>query len=276
MRSLSAESQVSGESEHSPSLPSTFNSLQNLGSLEYLNNVKIQTSIKKKGKSTALPEEVKNIFLKVKTYYQFKNEIVPSLFRKDGIRKKIKTHFFKWIKKLSDEKIIEVPGDDEKSKFKKLNQDTISNINLEFNSVLFKKTVFEVYYEDCKENKKLIQILLKNNKEILHFLNTPLYLLYKDYLVSKEFKKDFKKIAKKIKNLKEEAKCEEDKKIISLYLEIYQVFTKNFENYFIETSPNHRSSSTNRMRNSESEPEESFDLTNEEISSNCESESFNN
>jgi hypothetical protein len=50
-------------------------------------NSEIQTSINKKGKSCPLPEEVVNIFLRVKTYYKFKNEIFPCLFLKVRIRK---------------------------------------------------------------------------------------------------------------------------------------------------------------------------------------------
>jgi hypothetical protein len=211
-------------------------------------NSENQTNIKKKGKSTPLPEDAENIFLKVKTHYENKNKKVPCLFSKVGIRKKLKTHFFKWIKKLMGQKIIQVPGH-KKSKFKKLNQGTIANISLKFNSVLLNKTVFQVYDEDCEENKKLIQILLNNsNKETLQFLYTPFYLLYNDYLESKQFIKDFKKIQKKINYLLEDAETEEDKNIISLYLEIYEIFSENFANYFMKTCPNHRSFPTNRRR----------------------------
>jgi hypothetical protein len=228
------------------SLHSGENIFQNSENSENLGN---QTSIKKKGKSTPLPEDIEKIIHQIKTHYENKDQKVPSLFRKDGIRKKIKTHFSDWIKKLIDEKKFQVTGD-KKSKFKKLNQDTIANINIRFNSVLLNKTLFEVYYDDCEENKNLIQILLNNsNTEILQFLDTPLYLLYNEYLISLEFKKDFKKIEKKINNLKKEAETEEDKKIISFYLKIYEIFSENFVDYFMKTSPNQRSSETNRMSN---------------------------
>jgi hypothetical protein len=200
---------------------------------------------KKKGKSNPLPEQAEDIYSKLKLHYENKNEIVPHLFRKDGIRKKIKTHFFKWIKKNLDRKIKEATSE-KKLKFKKLNQDTIKNINLKFNSDLLQKTVLEVYDKDC-EKKDLIEILLKNsNKEISEFLKTPLYLLYNDYFYGNQYKKDFKKIQKKINYLIEEEETEEDKEFILLYLEIYEIFSENFVDYYMKTMPNKRSFPTNR------------------------------
>jgi hypothetical protein len=231
-------------------------------SLFDLENSKIDENLindKKKGKSNPLPEEAEDIYFKVKLHYENKNEIVPHLFRMDGIRKKIKTHFFRWIKKTLDQKTKEATGD-KKLKFKKLEQNTIANINLKFNSDLLQKSVFQVYNEDCEENKKLMQmfsekIILENEKEkekisgleeSLELLDTRLYSLYNKYFKSKQYKKDFKKIKKKINYLIEEEETEDDNRFILLYLKIYEIFSENFVDYYMKTMPNHRSFPTNR------------------------------
>jgi hypothetical protein len=212
---------------------------------------------KKKGKSNPLPKQAEAIFFKVKTHYENKNEKVPHLFRMDGIRKKIKTHFFQWIKKNLDQKIFQLTNY-KKLKFKKLQQNTIANINLKFNSDLLQKSVFQVYDKDCEENKKLMQmfsekiILEKETEKISkfeefeEFLDTPLHSLYKRYFKSNQYKKDFKKIKKKLNYLIEEEETEDDKKFILLYLKIYEIFSENFVNYYMETSPNKRSFPKNR------------------------------
>jgi hypothetical protein len=223
-----------------------FETYQNFKYDEIIENDENFKFDKKKGKSNPLPQQAEDIYSKLKLHYENKNEKVPHLFRKDGIRKKIKTHFFQWIKKLLDNKIKEATSE-KKLKFKKLEQNTIANINLKFNSDLLQKTVIEVYDKDCEENNKLIETLLKNsNKEISEFLDTPLYLLYNDYFDGNQYKKDFKKIKKKINYLIEEEETEEDKEFILLYLKIYEIFSENFVNYYMKTMPNKRSFPTNR------------------------------
>jgi hypothetical protein len=112
-----------------------FKTYQNFKFDEIIENDENSKFDKKKGKSNPLPEQAEDIYSKLKLHYENKNEKIPHLFRKDGIRKKIKTHFFQWIKKNLDRKTKEATAN-KKSKFKKLNQDTIKNINIRFNSVL--------------------------------------------------------------------------------------------------------------------------------------------
>jgi hypothetical protein len=262
-------------------------SLFDLENLKIDENFKHSINDKKKGKSNPLPEEAEDIYFKVKLHYENKNEIVPHLFRKDGIRKKIKTHFFKWIKKNLDQKIKEATGD-KKLKFKKLEQNTIANINLKFNSDLLQKSVFQVYNEDCEKNKKLMQMLrekiisqkekekISGLKESLEFLDTPLHSLYNKYFKSKQYKKDFKKIKKKLNYLIEEEETEEDKEFILLYLKIYEIFSENFVNYYMETLPNHRSFPTNRRPIKNSTEYENETNSNSKSESESESKSEEN
>jgi hypothetical protein len=246
---------------------------------------------KKKGKSNSLPKQAEDIFLKVKTHYENKNDKIPHLFRMDGIRKKIKTHFFKWIKKNLDQKIFQLTKN-KKLKFKKLEQNTIANINLKFNSDLLQKSVFQVYDKDCEENRKLMQmlsekIILKKEtekenekilkfeefKESLEFLNTPLYLLYTKYFYGNQYKKDFKKIQKKINYLIEEEETKEDKRFILLYLKIYEIFSENFVDYYMKTLPNKRSFPTNQRPIKNSTEYENENETNSNSNSVSESDS---
>jgi len=220
----------------------------------------------KKGKSIALPEEVSTIYAVLKEYY----EKLPAIFRLDGIRKKLKTHFFNWLKRLLDQKLIKIP-DYKKTKFKKLNQDTLSNINLSFNSILFKKTVYEVYSDDSVENQNLMQTLILNynfsNQEsdtLMLFLITPLDQVYDLYLESPEFKSDFKKIERKTRKEADDSDPGE-KQYILLYLEVYKLLSTGFVKYYMSTVPNQRTSPTNRRPNRDNSDRQYLNAAVEEV-----------
>lgn len=225
-------------------LEDVYQNLQNLRNSENSENL---INKKKKGKSAPLSKEVEDIYFKLKLHYENKNEKMPCIFRRDGVRKKIKTHFFDWIKLLVD-KTLQKLSLNKKLKFEKLKQSTISNINLKFNSELFKKTVFQLYSEDSARNKYLLHALeLTLNQQLLCaplLASTSLNDLYKQYLASKQFKKDYQKIEKKTLELKDEAR-EEEKHIIPLYLVIYRNFSENFVEYYATTQPNNERYNTN-------------------------------
>lgn len=239
-----------------------------------------QENPKKKGKSTNICENAETKYWRVKLHFDQKNQKMPFLFRKDGIRKKIKTHFFKWIKKLLDKKNEQLfKGDvsEKKIKFKKLHQDTISSINLNFNSILLQQTVYEIYHKDCKQNENLIEKLKKKMSETEEFSTskiscTPLSLLYNDYLHGPQFAKDLKKIEKDIHEQQEQAEPE-DKEFILLYVDIYKEYCKFFVDYFTKTLANQRSKPTNKKR-SESEALSNSETTCDKTLSNGEVESF--
>lgn len=194
-----------------------------------------------------LPGEAEECYTKIKSHFEERKKSIPSIFRKDGIRKKIKTHFFQWMKKLLESQLKKVLGEESrKFRFKKLNQNTIASINLKVNSDLLQKTVFEVYSADSEDNSSLILKLKENLNE--EFLNFPLHILYDDYLKGKQFLRDFKKIERKINSICE-FEDEEDRPVILLYLKVYKEFSENFIHYFMNTSPNQRSSLHNRRPN---------------------------
>jgi len=235
----------------------------------------------KKGKSNPLPEEVSSIYTKLKEYYSE----LPAIFRLDGIRKKQKTHFFKWIKRILDQKIAKISGY-KKTQFKKLNQNCIAKADLKFNSALFKKTVCEVYFDDSVENNNLMQVLINNynNEEcdtLMLLLDTPLYQVYDLYLESPEFKSDFKKIERKTRKEADDSDPQE-KQYLLLYLEVYRILSREFVNYYMSTVPNERSTPTNRRPNRDrqvlthvADPEQrNSGSTREGTYSMCESESY--
>ncbi len=211
---------------------------------------------KKKGKSTLLSEKAEGKYWRVKHYYEQTKRKMPFLFRKDGIRKKIKTHFFKWVQKNLDKRLQKLLGD-KKVKFKKLNQDTISSINLKFNSSLLLKTVYEVYTADCKENEYLIEKLKQekttsNTKESQKYkIDDRLCDIFQDYLNNKQFYKDLRNIEKDIE-LQAQAEPE-DREYISLYMDIYKEYSACFVEYFTRTLANDRKCAKNKTKRTDAD-----------------------
>lgn len=80
--------------------------LEGTGNNEFNLDVKEPSSqsSQKKGKSIPLREEVSCIYKILKEH--FLN--LPSIFRRDGIRKKQKTHFLTWVKNLLDRKLVKI------------------------------------------------------------------------------------------------------------------------------------------------------------------------
>lgn len=211
---------------------------------------------KLKAKQNILDKELEKLFAQVREYYKSRNKQIPSIFRRDAIRKKIKTKFFRWLRNILNKKLREIPGE-KKSKFEKLQQSKIARINLEYNSALFYRSLYEIYMEDeSQHNIKLIKTLetlekmgenINKNKNIditNNFLDVPLSQLYQDYSRGKQFRRDFNKIKKKI-NLNVYPSSQIDKEVIPLYLEIYEKMSKIFMEYYKTTCSNKRSSGTN-------------------------------
>lgn len=202
------------------------------------------------GKSKRLEKEVDDYFKELKKFCKIYNYKVPQIFRPDGIRKKIKTHFFKWIKNELEIKLRKIPGY-EKNKFERLNQKLINKINIEFNHDLMIKNVFQIYTEDSKENKKLIENLtihsyFNNIEEDLLFLKSTLFYLYGDYLNSAQFITDYENLEKEYIDLKKQENNPKLKKFYDSYLKTYKKFSEIFAIYFMTTKPNKRTCSTNR------------------------------
>ena len=202
---------------------------------------------KLKAKQNILDKELEKLFVKVREHYKSRNKQIPSIFRRDAIRKKIKTKFFRWLRNILNKKLREIPGE-KKSKFEKLQQSKIARINLAYNSALFNRSLSEIYMEDESQlNIKLIKTLVAMRENISitnNFLDVPLFQLYQDYSRGKQFRRDFNKIKKKI-NLNVYPSSQIDKEVIPLYFEIYEKMSKIFMEYYKTTCENKRGSSTN-------------------------------
>ena len=215
-----------------------------------LENSPSSTTTLPKGKSKGLPEGVSIIYKELKKHLGK----LPAIFRPDGIRKKNKTHFLDWLKKYLEEKLVKIPNF-ERSKFKKLNQKKcIAKPDVESNSSLLSKPAYKVYYEDSNQNKQLMKALYNTynfpDRDILMlFLKTPLSEVYYMYLESSEFQADLQDIEDETvrKHLNEASP--QDKPYILRYREVYEIFSRDFVNYYMGTGPNYRTSPTNRKPN---------------------------
>jgi hypothetical protein len=214
-----------------------------------LENSPSSTTTLPKGKSKGLPVEVESFYALLDEHFQKR----PSIFRPDGIRKKQKTHFLNWLKKLFEKKLVRIPNF-ERTKFKKLNQNTLSNINLSFNSSLLNKPVYKVYNDDDSlQNKQLMEALyntynIPDRDNLMLFLETPLWEVYYMYLESSEFESDLIEIENKTvrKHLNEASL--RDKPYILRYREIYEIFSREFVKYYMGTAPNKKGTSPTYRR----------------------------
>ncbi len=204
-------------------------------SLQNLNfNIKLN-----KGKNSDL-KIGDEVYEKIKIKYQN----IPRKYKPDGVRKKIKVHFLKYIKEILDKFLSELKI---KSKLEKLNQKIISKVNIKVMHQFLIDEVSNIYQKDENDyNKNLVRQLLNSNREdIKMFLITPLWSHYDSYLVSHYYQKHFYKLVQK--------ESDDD------YLELYQEFAGNFILYFFSTDPNTRSDETNKKRKKQMEETEDED-----------------
>jgi hypothetical protein len=197
---------------------------------------KLENSVKK-GKSFSISQDTNSIFSKLKCHYENKKKKVPALFRRDCIRKKIKSHFMTWIHlQLNKTLQIVFPS----IKLKKFNHSAISNITIKLNSELLNKTLFELYPQYF-ENTNLLKNLKDNliEQDLVQITLTPLHELYKDYLYSSDYDEDLEEVKKTVlENNGMDEKNPEDRQLLMWYMFIYNNFSENFVEYFRNTQPN--------------------------------------
>jgi hypothetical protein len=155
-----------------------------------------------------------------------KKEKKPRKFFKDCIHKKIKVHLLKFIKDHLNKGLQKYfPLE---KKFNNLEQATIINITIHFNSNFLEKTVYQVYSGNITQsdfdtfgNNNIIE-KLRSIEEYGEFVNTPLYQIFNNFYLNSE---SFKKLIKKLQS-------DED------YCNLYKKLANNFIHYFRETKPN--------------------------------------
>ena len=130
------------------------------------------------------------------------------------------------------------------------NNEFNSNVKIDFNKSLLPKTLFKIYSKRWGNSKRDLE-LFEINSSILHkinetndnsiltnFLSKTFEEVIKDYLDSKEFQKDKKKIEEK------QCVCEEDcdercKK--RLYVQTFEKIARGFSEYFKNSNGNKKS-----------------------------------
>ncbi len=112
----------------------------------------------------------------------------------DSLLKKCKSKTFK--------NIHDALGKCIKIKLRRLPQFFITNIKIDFNKFYLNKTILEFYqeFDIIKSSEDLIskENVIKNRKKILEdFLNMTLKQVYKNYINSLQFKKDYLQVSEK-------------------------------------------------------------------------------
>ena len=164
-----------------------------------------QIIIKKKRK----PKKHK-YFIARKTNRDRKND-------KDNIMKKIKSKFFKSIKKILKEK-VQIKYKMKKS-FKFITQKFISSISIENNKSFWEETLLEFCEKYLSKDNKALELMKEDKIGEITFKD-----LYNDYLESGEFEEG-------VLSVKNEENVDQN------YIDNYINYAKGFINYFLEGKP---------------------------------------
>lgn len=155
--------------------------------------------------------------------------LIPRKYKPDGVFKKIKVHFLKFLKlRMSSikENITSLNGYKD---FENIDQNIVTKVNIEIEAKLLLLNPYQFYMEYGSEyNKILIEKVCKEvNDDLKYFLTSPLYIIYgEDYLNSCYFEKSFKKI-------------KENQKNSTIYCELYyELATKYYVDYYMSTEQN--------------------------------------
>lgn len=172
------------------------------------NMVEASSELETKTGSLSNPRECRQIFKAVSTSIVESNQIKPITkkkklqkpkynYRSDCIRKRIKSHVNKYILYRMNLILAKLDSD---FYILKLSKDFITNMRIDSNRILMKKTIKEIYssiYPECsnyiksiKHNVKVINQIYLSHEKFQKFVNLTFSEAYQEYLQSNEFKKD--------------------------------------------------------------------------------------
>lgn len=158
---------------------------------------------------------------------------IPRKYQQDGIFKKIKVHFLKYVKKILNRKLNEIASNHPYIKiyeiFNNLDNKTISTISIKSECKFINSNLLEIYKADkSKINIYLIELLYEySDKNFKEFLISPLKEIYSNYLKTDEWKI----IIEKVKY---------NKKNDELYTKLFTELSKIYVYYFNWTLHNER------------------------------------